>query len=118
MSSDSVNKTSKDSKTGMLKSSETEKHVQNIPVSFDLAGYMFKKSQLRKKHAKEEEEKEKAKKLCAEKKSNPTLARVVRIAKFFLFKIRNQNNELYCMFLKAVIPIFDRANILLQRDEP
>ena len=42
---------------------------------------------------------------CAEKKFNPTLARVVRIEKFF----GNQNNELYCMFLKAVIPFFDSA---------
>ena len=25
---------------------------------------------------------------------------------------------MYCMFLKAVIPIFNSANVLLQRDEP
>ena len=97
----------------MSKSIEKKKNVQIIPVSFDLAGYMYKKSQLRGKHAKTkaEEEKEKAKKLCADKKSNPTLARVVRIKKFF----GSESNELYCMFLKAIIPFFDSAKCTITK---
>ena len=39
----------------------------------------------------------------------------VRVVRDFLL---SRNTHLYCLFLKAVIPLFEKANVILQKDAP
>ena len=96
----------------LAKTAETCKATSE---SLNLAQYFFSQGQLQEKatdkRKKEAKAKEDSKKYEEEKKqcpSSPVFNRVKVVRKFLV----SRNTYLYCLFLKAVIPVFEKANVI------
>lgn len=91
------------------------------PESFNLAQYMFSQGHLQEKAADKRKNETKAKEDVRNDEDERKQCRAspafnnVKIVREFLV---SRNNYLYCLFLKAAIPVFEKANLLLQKDAP
>jgi hAT family C-terminal dimerisation region len=85
--------------------------------TFDLNAYIFKEQSLAKR-AKEVNEK-------AAKKSDSKRTETVSMPSHVMLRVervnvllQDVNTKLYCLFVKNVLPVFDSANVFLQKSEP
>ena len=102
----------------LAKTAEAFKATQG---SFNLAQSMFSQGHLQEKATdkkkKEVKATEKATKNAEEEKLCQSSAAFnkVKVVRDFLL---SRNTHLYCLFLTAVIPLFEKANVILQKDAP
>ena len=85
--------------------------------SFDLSSYLFKQSELQVVHKKKVDSAKTSKATedsSANVKKGYAQSKVDKVMHFFSVK----SNKLYCVFLQGAIPLFEHANVALQKEEP
>lgn len=85
------------------------------PGTFDLSSYIFKQQELQSQQNKKTEMKQKAKEEKEKKRTEEQVPAKVRLVNAFF---EDPHSKLYCLFLSATLPLFDKGNLVLQQEEP